>query len=92
MTWAVTVGFMSLACGRIVRSGVASRVYLLGVDSLGVTQFGIALADDGFVGRAPNDDDVRRAFARSERALIRRSPLSRATHWSARAFSVGSVV
>ena len=49
MTWLVTVGFMSLACGRIVRSGVASRVYLLGVDSLGVTQFGIALADDGFV-------------------------------------------
>ena len=46
-------------------------MYLLGVDSLKVTQFGIALVDDGFVGRAPNDDNVRQAFAWLERALIR---------------------
>ena len=45
------------------RSRVASQVYLLGVDSLGVTQFGIALVDDGFIGRALNNNNVRQAFA-----------------------------
>ena len=69
---------MSLACGRVVRSGVASQVYLPGVDSLGAIRPGIPLTDGGFTGRIP--DDAIRAFARSERALIRRSPLSRATH------------
>jgi hypothetical protein len=89
VTWSAAVGLVSLVCGRVVWSRVASRVYLPGVGSLGVTRFGIALTGYGFVGRAPNDDvipddampdDAIWAFARSERALICQSPLSRATH------------
>ena len=43
-------------------------MYLLGVDSLRVVQLRIALTDDGFVSRAPND--AIQAFAQLERALI----------------------
>ena len=53
-------------------------MYLLGVDSLGVIQPRIPLMDGGFIGRIPND--VIQAFAWSERTLIRRSLLSRATY------------
>jgi hypothetical protein len=44
-------------------------VYLLGVDSLRVVRLRIALMDDGFVGRAPNNN-ARQAFAWLECALI----------------------
>jgi hypothetical protein len=62
MTWLATCGFMSLVYGRIVQSRVASQVYLLGVNSLGVIQPRITLIDSGFASIAPNNSAIQ-AFA-----------------------------
>jgi hypothetical protein len=64
VTWLAIGGFVSL-----VRSGVASRVYLLGVDSLGVVRLGIVLTDGGFAGGTPNDLIVFSRLGTAGRAL-----------------------
>jgi hypothetical protein len=69
---------VSLVCGRVVQSGVASRVYLLGVVSLGVIRLVVALVDDGFASSVPDDaipddampDNTIWVFARSVQSRI----------------------